>query len=461
MLTEMCQQVLSAADIKAICKSRGFSSREASSRTLFESYLLSDIGVETALASLSQEKVILLHLLKLEGQAVDIRFFERLSPKKDIWHSTFTQRYTQVFKTVQNSLIRKGLLLIAVAPGSATKMERWRFRFPREFEAFLPPILRSVERYKVAGDIQHAALRQRVVSILENQRKPSVNEPSEYPVTLDHGQLRIENQPFSVQALLKWQQDHWQRLVWGACGGKHRQSANKVKTFQGKPFSPLVNYAFAKLGANEWVPGDELSTLLRLFYHGTKPPDSLEVCEVGWKLGCLAKHTVQGKDFYRLAKLPEDADEDPKRYLAFTPDSDLHVDLKTIPYQSLECLASISELKVADSRLIAMPHPIKLGRASEVTWNHPLTLWLRNNSTAFRKNIETIEARRGKQIIHTNLVLARVKDLSLKVELQKAFSAPTQLVILPNDFIAFPPERLEDIRRLIGKSGYVVKTIQA
>ena len=80
MLTEMCQQVLSAADIKAISKSRGFSAREASSRTIFESYFLSDIGVEAAMASLSQEEVALLHLLKLEGKVVDIRFFERLKP---------------------------------------------------------------------------------------------------------------------------------------------------------------------------------------------------------------------------------------------------------------------------------------------------------------------------------------------------------------------------------------------
>jgi hypothetical protein len=63
MLTDMCQQVLSAADLKTICKSRGFSAREASSRTVFESYFLSDIGLEAAMASLSREEVIVLHLL--------------------------------------------------------------------------------------------------------------------------------------------------------------------------------------------------------------------------------------------------------------------------------------------------------------------------------------------------------------------------------------------------------------
>jgi hypothetical protein len=53
MLTEMCQDILTETDIKAICKSRGFSASEAASRTVFENFFLSDIGLETAMASLS------------------------------------------------------------------------------------------------------------------------------------------------------------------------------------------------------------------------------------------------------------------------------------------------------------------------------------------------------------------------------------------------------------------------
>jgi hypothetical protein len=47
------------------------------------------------------------------------------------------------------------------------------------------------------------------------------------------------------------------------------------------------------------------------------------------------------------------------------------------------------------------------------------------------------------------------------VALQKAFPEPGQLLLLPNDFVAFPRERLGDIQRLMGKSGYVIKTIRA
>ena len=470
MLAEMCQHILSDTDIKAICKIRGLSARGASQRTVLENYLLSDIGLDAAFGSLKREEITLLHLLKLEGKVVDIRFFEPLSPKKQSRYGTFTQRYTPVFKIVQSALIRKGILLIATAPGTATKMERWRFRFPRELEPFLPPIFPITKPFSVNGNVNHAALRRRITVILEYRRRPTLSDRRGYPVTLNNGELSIGNRPFSVSALLGWQQSQWQHSVWSARQAKSQRADTKVtiltvedleaKEIERKPFPPLLSYAFSWLGAKEWVAPEELSTLLRLFYHGATPPLSEEICDVGWQLGCLAKHSIQGKDYYRLAPPPTETDDDAGRFLSVSSESTLTVDLETIPYHSLEYLAKMAELKVSGSRLIALPHTLKMGRASEALWQHPLTGWLKKHSKVFREAIETIETRRGKQIIHTHLLLARVRDLSLKVELQKVFSDPGQLVLLPNDFIAFPKELLGDVQRLIGKSGYVVKTIR-
>jgi hypothetical protein len=466
----MCQQVLSAADLKAICKSRGFSAQEAASRAVFENYFLSDIGLEAALTSLSREEIIVLHLLKWQPQTVDIRFFECLFPSKHGWRSSFTQRYSPVLKTVQNALVRKGVLLMAVASGSATKMERWRFRLPEAFEPFLPSIFPSTARFSVTGKVNQAILRQKMMAILENRRSSSLNDPRVHPVTLDNGQLLIGKQPFTVNELFEWRQDYWQRSVWAPRQQQDRQKDGKLKVWtaadleakriEDKPFPPLLYYAFSQLADEEWIYWDELSPLLRLFYHGATLPDSRVVCEAGWKLGCLAKHTVQTKDYYRLAPSQAMEDKPPSSYLASSADAFVTVDLETIPYQSLEHLNAMTDLQVVDARLLAMPNAIKLGRASEVVWQHPLTAWFRKHAMDFRKVIEMVEARRGKQIIHANLLLARVKDLTLKVALQKAFPKPDQLMLLPNDFIAFPRELLADMQRLVGKSGYVVKTIR-
>ncbi len=103
ILHGMCSRDLSNADIKTICKYRGFSEKEASSRALFENFFLSDRGVEKAMASLGDAEAQLLHLLKLLGEPVNITFFERIyeSAKSTGWYLTFTQEYQEVFKQVK------------------------------------------------------------------------------------------------------------------------------------------------------------------------------------------------------------------------------------------------------------------------------------------------------------------------------------------------------------------------
>ena len=70
MLHNMCTRDLSNADVKAICKNRGFSNKEAASRTLFENFFLSDIGIEKVLTGLSNDEVYTLHVLKILGKPV-------------------------------------------------------------------------------------------------------------------------------------------------------------------------------------------------------------------------------------------------------------------------------------------------------------------------------------------------------------------------------------------------------
>jgi len=111
MVSDMCHKVLSKADIKAICKSRGFSPQEATSRALFENFLLSDIGVAEALQTLSPQEMFLLHRLKSCAEPVDITFFQRLYHQQpgSYWrYQTFTQRYQKIFKQVKGTLLSFG-----------------------------------------------------------------------------------------------------------------------------------------------------------------------------------------------------------------------------------------------------------------------------------------------------------------------------------------------------------------
>ncbi len=71
------------------------------------------------------------------------------------------------------------------------------------------------------------------------------------------------------------------------------------------------------------------------------------------------------------------------------------------------------------------------------------------------------QKRWGKQIIHENMMIARVKDLSLKVQIENSFDDPKSLVSLPNDYIAFPCDLLPAIQKLVETSGHVIKKARA
>jgi len=135
--------------------------------------------------------------------------------------------------------------------------------------------------------------------------------------------------------------------------------------------------------------------------------------------------------------------------------------MRLVPYRSLELIAGISHLRIDGSRLEAVPNFIGLGRAPASVLSDPLMQWVQAYVGSFRETMARVEAERGKQIIHDHLLLAQVKDLSLRVQIQKAFPDPARLVVLPNDYLAFPRGALADIRQLVTRSGYVIKTTKA
>jgi hypothetical protein len=87
----------------------------------------------------------------------------------------------------------------------------------------------------------------------------------------------------------------------------------------------------------------------------------------------------------------------------------------------------------------------------------PLADWLQKNAPAFHQAFETVRQRRGKTILHENLAVARVSDLSLKVALEKALGK--RIVPLGEEFLAFPSAAVAEVERLVAHLGHVVKRV--
>lgn len=450
----MCHTVLSVADLKAICKSRGFVGKEAASRAIFENFFLSDIGVEAALGSLTREEIVFLHLLKRTNKAVDLTLFERLygSAKSGTgyYYGTFSQRYKKTFKRVKESLVRKGVLLIAEALDdwrASTKMEKWRFRFPTEFAEFLPPMIEPAT-FAARGDRQIKVLRGKLLQIVgERQRRSQLRDESVYTLNVTDGELRMGEKGFSVERLLEWQRACWKAALLG-----------KIKRKKGE-IAPIaaVLYAFSQLGRNEWLLPEQLAVPFRIFTGKAGPFAAEQVCNSGWKWGVLARYAADGKSYYRLVDDLQGKSASPERYLQVEPADSVVVDLPVVPYEALEDLSQIATWQVRDSCLSAFAHVVKIGNAPAAVRTGTLAVWLRENAPAFRTAMEKVRQRWGKQIVHENLLVARVKDLSLKVRIEKAFPDPQQVVFLPNDYIAFRCDLLAPIEAVVRKAGHVIK----
>jgi hypothetical protein len=137
------------------------------------------------------------------------------------------------------------------------------------------------------------------------------------------------------------------------------------------------------------------------------------------------------------------------------------VDLNAAPFEALETLVLISDQRAVPGGqpfLLVTPNLVKLGRIADTVAALPLADWLQKNAPAFHQAFETVRQRYGRTILHENLSVARVRDLSLKVALEKALGK--RIVPLGGEFIAFPSEVVAEVKRLVAQMGHVVKEAQ-
>lgn len=460
MLSEMCRKALTNADLKAIAKRRGFSAKEIASRSVFENFYLNDLGVAEVLDSLLDAELALLHLLRYADVAIDVAC---LAPAyggaRGRPYDSFSARYREVFNEARKALVRGGILLMcedANTWSSATKLERWRFRLPKAFAGLLPRPVRQPSHFGRPEEPRTAPARGKLLE-LTGARPSSPARPAEaHQLKLVDGEIQMGDGPLTVKRLRKWQQECWAASV--------RVAARELRlgSWIQKKISAVdtATYLLGEQGPDEFAAADQLTEYFRVFLD--RDVDVTELCEAGVEWGCLEKRDRDGQAFYRLAEEEPTADAPPGTYLAEATRDSFTVDLRTVPLPALELLNRVAHFEGADQdgpRLLARPSVLKIGRAWGEVRGRPLATWLRDNLPAFGEAVETVEARMGKLALHENLLIARVTDLSLKVEIERAFGK--SIVSLAEEAIAFPQNLLARIESLVTKSGHVIRTEEA
>ncbi len=479
LVYDMVHTVLSSADIKAICKSRGFSDKEANSRSLFENAFLSAVGVQAAMSTLTASEIVTLHLLKLENRTVDVSFFERIygtTKTGTLGYGTFNQQFKPIFDSVQSRLVRKGLLLFSEAKTSAlnkTKMELWRYRFPAEFAEYLPsPFPASIHTNEI-GEMRVDGFRHELLAMVKRTEQPKI-----FPgfATLRDGTIYVGQKLFTVEAVQEWQQTRWEASLRTVGTGNVVQHSQLVSPFQGMMLPtteyrsptplPFVSYALLLLKSNEWVTADQFDTLLDVFYGHKAHPTSALLCEAGYSNGCLARYQAKGKDYFRLPTARHVPPKvSPESYFKTLPDGNLAIMYGQIPYQALEVLNRGTYLEAEQGNLKVLPNLNKLLDTPEDMRGHAVMDYLQTHNPAFKAAFKKLDIEWGKTILHENLLVARVTDLGLRLQLQKAFASSEEkegarIVVLPGEYIAFPRAMLGEVEKVVKKAGHIVKTVQ-
>lgn len=449
MLHQMCHDMLAGTDVKALCKARGLPPETAASRGILETLFLSSQGLATVFESLDSNEVALLHLLKNADAPVDVRFFSRIYGSKNPY-GTYNQRFQSCFAKVKQRLIRKGVLLFAEASQNAwkkkSKMERWRFVLPAEFHGHLPPLVPSPRQFDGDGDWQPSVARDTLIADLGRSRKNARKEAFQ----IVDGELRLNGERFEAAKLAAWQLSGWQQST---RGGKKSDR----KDPHSAPVAEATFYILSQLADGYWACAEQLAEPLRVFCG--KKADVEAVCEAGSGWGLLAKRQEEGKSWFRLA--PEPTHVAPHHYLTAHADGCVTADLTTVPFEALEQIVTISDQRLAPAgnALLLTPNFVKLGRATDEALEAEPVQWLVQETRSFAETFVSLTDRRGKTVLHENLYIARVTDLSLKVAIEKALG--NNLVSLKNDFVAFPYDSLKDVERVVKKSGHVVKEVAA
>jgi hypothetical protein len=452
MVQQMCRGVLSQADIKAICKIRSLPAAAVDSHTLLETLFVTDSGLAAALQTLERNEVAALHLLLAIGKPVDVSFFRRVYPKLEgSPYGSFTQQYQKVLAKVKERLVRSGLLVMTLGHSWSKKsqMERWQFAVPPSFAPHLPPLVDSAGHFTGDGDWRREVARHKLQTVVGH--RSDVETTKEDQIEIIDGELRWGGQPFRADRLARWQKDGWLQDT-----AKAKAKPGEIKDPYALPVPEAMVQILGGLPLGAWADAEGLAAALEMFC-GSKV-DGNAALDSGYRWGCLARHEADGKTWYRTAPQLPAADVAPNSYLDLTSDGQVAMDLDAVPFESLEQLVTISNQRASSGRrpvLLVTPNLVKLGRAADEVLMSPLLEWLQRHSPAFQQAIETRGQRRGKTLVHENLCVARVGDLGLKVAIEKALGE--SIVPLGDEYIAFAKGSLADVKRVVDKSGHVVK----
>ncbi|MCA1786807.1 MAG: hypothetical protein LC657_12600, partial [Desulfobacteraceae bacterium] len=201
-----------------------------------------------------------------------------------------------------------------------------------------------------------------------------------------------------------------------------------------------------------------LEPVLDLFCHFREKPDINRVCHLGWEMGILETAAFEAGTCYRLVHcMGEPSKDTPEKHYVTDPDKAC-IDFKKIPLTVLAQFSKIARYRVENKKIFAAPDPVMMGRHLDDIRNTPWLFRLIHHLPEFKNVFQQLEKNWGKEIVHSNLLVAQIKHIGLKASLEKVLSNE-DVLFLPNGFIAFPKGLENKIENAVVQQGFAVKRV--
>lgn len=440
-------KLLSATDIKTICKNRNLPVNHHLTADTFKNFISSSVGIDNAISLLSLEEVLVLLLIKAD-ENLDTSHYAIFYQENG--YGTFTQRYQRTYKMVMQNLVKKGILIVDDDNYGDSKLERIRFTFPKEFREKLPAPFseKIVGSYK--AEKNDITLRNKINKIYKELPANIKNN-----LYIENNLLKFNADIFKLNALDRWRKESLEKYIIK----EYRDSAeySKKNAFWKKiDIVKILMDAFTRLKENQFVSSESVNSIFKVIY-GDKHGINLEKILVkATELGFLGKIILDSKNYYQYKNTLEEIDIQAKDYLA-SADNKFIVALDKIPYKSLEQLACLSSFSLDNEKVYIKPDFSRLVKTYHSFKDTDLFNYLKKNSPLLNEKINEIEDKHGKVLLHGNLLVAKINDFKLKAIFTKTYVDSNKVIFLPNNYIAFVQEERSNIEKLVTKSGLAVK----
>ena len=456
---ETCEE-LSAEQLRAICRFRGFNPPAGPKATLaafVAPRLLEPSGVAEAIASLEPVWLLALHRIAMAGD--EPAGLEDLCAIVLPGRPSYSTDWRSFFRRVADGLLNRGVVLIEerlTMFRAASRFACLGLRVPDVHRASLPPFPVPTEplgekvRARDALAFCKSALGAAVVQAggRETAAPDGLLGRVAAAISFAEGRLHIRQATASDPASFLGQV----RRLWARGGASRGRPGRTEGALQD------ATYVVSHLPPGEGVTAKELHAALARCGDDVKPDLLGAWCEEGCEAGLLVSDAREGPARYAAPAEPARSDaagsDGP---LVFRPDErGIIVDIERSALGALLELTELSRVEARDGQLHVLPDIVLLGRQARRLGSLPALEQASSSSPAFRAAVEHVAARHGKLLLHEGLLVLRVEDLGFRTLLGHRLPATRSL---GGPYLALPRGLRDEVERIARKEGFAPRRV--